>query len=125
MQKKDLFRQQKVVRAFAFAFGASAILAGCSTLGTTSAPTQSQIETACADTNGVLMIAEAFSDKLTLQQNAILDSVGDIVADQCSPSAIAADTTPQAVQSVLAELAAGLIQAQSVKVTQSAPVPAQ
>lgn len=118
MNKKQMFQRQHVLREFAFGCVLAGTVAACTTTGTSAALTQSQIQNACDITNSALLVAEAFSDKLTPTQNTVLDGVGDIVADQCSPAAIAADTTPEAIQSVLSELAAGLVQAQQVHVTQ-------
>lgn len=95
MQKNPLFRQQTVVRAFAF--GCAVALAGCAADGSVKPSTQSQLVKACDNASTAVTLAGFFADKMTPAEYKIYSAAEKSVPEFCSPSALAADLTPAAV----------------------------
>lgn len=106
MQNKQIFRQQNVVRAFAFACAVSAALAGsaCTSLGAASAPTQSDIAKACGDAETALGVASFLEAKMTAAELKVFQQAEVAVPIACSPSAQAAYATPAAITTAIGVL---------------------
>jgi len=93
MHKASLFRSQVAVRGFAFSCVVA--MAGCTATGALTTPAQSSIQKACTDSELAVSLA-SFAVK-TPAQLADVQKAETIIDALCSPSALAADSTPTAL----------------------------
>lgn len=132
MNKQGTFRQQQIIRGFAFAgIAATLTMAGCASDGSAKPSTQQQITQACARVETGLAVAQVFAPQMNATQQKLLIDANEVAATACNPSALASYGTPQAAAVALASLMAiatqieGLPgQASQVPVTLGAVAPA-
>lgn len=98
------FRQQTVIRSFAFGFAATCALAGCATNGSVNPSTQSQLVSACDKAESAIAIAGFFQAKMTSAELNAYKIASDTDAKFCSASALASYGTPGAANAALAAL---------------------
>lgn len=122
MHNKSTFRQQQIVRGFAFACVVASAMSiqACTTTGAVTPSAEQQIQKTCTDAETGIAVATLLV-KTPAQANA-LDIASTAVQGFCNPSALAAYTTDAAMVSAAGSVAAILAKVNAPVIPAATPV---